>query len=165
MPNLRISELVDRVLSTEVAVPFTASDPYGHLATGRYVDAIVDHRFEAFDRQLGVSWIAIAREQFGGYFIADMQLKFLRPVATNSRITVASWITGHGKKHVSVRAAFVGVDRAAHAVARLEMIAVDTRTGRAIEHPEMPVREGAGSPDTLITSAAMLATVTGLPPE
>lgn len=165
MAKLLISQLVDRVLSTELSVPFTASDPYGHLATGRYVDMIVDHRFEAFDRQTGINWMAIARDPGAGYFIADIQIKFLRPIAVNSRVTVASWIVSHGKKNVSIRSVIVGADRVAHASARLECLAVDVRTGRTIEHPELPIRENAPSLDELSSAAAFLANVSNLPPE
>lgn len=69
MRRVHLAELVDRVLSTDTGGPFTGSDPNGHLATGRYVDAIVDHRLEAFDRQVGIDWYEIARDLHVAYVI------------------------------------------------------------------------------------------------
>jgi acyl-CoA thioesterase FadM len=165
MASVQVSEFVDRVLSTDTVVPFTAADPYGHLATGRYLDMIVDHRFDAFDRQAGVNWFEIAQKQGVGYVLGEINLRMLRPLRVGSKVTVASWVTGFGKRNVSVKVLFIGPDRAAHAVARIETFAVDARTGRPIENPEMPVREGAPSVDALPKSAELLATVTGLPPD
>lgn len=165
MRNVSVSEFVDRVLSTDMVVPFTAADPFGHMRTGRYLDVFIDHRFEAFDRQTGVNWYQIARELHAGYVLTETNLKLLRPLPAGGKMTVASWVTGHGKKNVSIRGVFVGPDRAAHAVLRVEMIAVDTRTGRAVENPEMPARDDAAGVDALPRAAEFLANVTGLPPE
>lgn len=163
MRQQQVADFVDRVLSTETIVAFTRSDPNGHLASGGYVDAYVDHWFEACDRQVGINWFEVMREHHFGYVLAGCDVRYLRPLPVGGPLTVASWVVGHGKSNVQVRAIFIGPKRRVHATARIETSAVDTRTGRAVEHPPIPARDDAGTFEALPRTAEFLAGVTGLP--
>jgi acyl-CoA thioester hydrolase len=158
-----MSRLRRRVLTTRERVKFADADPYGHLASGAYVDMIMSHRVEALQDLIGFSISRSAK--LGIAFPArNISVSFARPAFVGDLLEVASWIEKLGTSSFEIRALVVGVeDRAARAYATIHFVTVDARTGRPLPTPEALPTSASIDPDRLPRTEDFLADVRGLP--
>jgi YbgC/YbaW family acyl-CoA thioester hydrolase len=137
MIDLPFADFRHRVLTTRERVKFADADPYGHLASGRYVDMIMSHRVEALEDLLGFSIMKSAGS--GVAFPArNIEVSYLRPAFVGESLEVGSWLEELKTSSFEVRAIVSGAgDRKARAVARIHFVTVDARTGKAVSVPEV----------------------------
>jgi YbgC/YbaW family acyl-CoA thioester hydrolase len=135
MIELTWADLHRRVLITRERVKFADADPYGHLASGRYVDMVMSHRVEALEDLIGFS---IVRYAAGGvaFPARHVEVSYLRPAFVGEALEVASWLEELGSSSFEVRVIVSGAtDRKARAVVRIHFVSVDSKTGRAVVAP------------------------------
>ena len=164
MIDLPMEDFRGRVLLSRERVRFADADPYGHLASGRYVDMIMSHRVEALDDLLGFSIMRSAGS--GVAFPArNIEIAYLRPAFVGDALELGSWIEEIGSSSFEVRAMVVGhADRAVRALASIHFVTVDARTGKAVAvPPALPSSADANPLPRQPLLASYLSTVKGLP--
>ena len=136
MIELPMADFRGRVLTTRERVKFADADPYGHLASGAYVDMIMSHRVEALDDLVGFSIIRYAAS--GVAFPArNVEVSYLRPAFVGESLEVGSWIEELGASSFEVRAIVAGAaDRKTRAVARIHFVTVDAKSGKPVPVPQ-----------------------------
>ena len=164
MIELSWADLHRRVLLTRERVKFADADPYGHLASGRYVDMVMSHRVEALEDLLGFS---IVRYAAGGvaFPARNVEVSYLRPAFVGESLEVASWLEELGSSSFEVRVIVSGAtDRKARAVARIHFVSVDAKTGRPVVAPtSIPTTSEVDPLSRLPHLAEYLGTVSGIP--
>ena len=135
MIDLPMAELRGRVLVSYERVKFADADPYGHLASGAYVNMIMNHRVEALDDLVGFSILSYARS--GVAFPArNIEVAYLRPAFVGEMLELASWIEALGSSSFEVRVVVAGLeDRIARAAAKIHFVTVDIRSGAPVPVP------------------------------
>ena len=164
MIDLPMDDFRGRVLLSRERVKFADADPYGHLASGRFVDMIMSHRVEVLEDLLGFSIIKSAGS--GVAFPArNIEIAYFRPAFVGDELEVGSWLEELGTSSFEVRAAVVGgADRAIRALAKIHFVAVDARTGKAVPvPPTLPSSAPANRLPDQPHVSSYLATVKGLP--
>lgn len=159
-----MSDLRGRVLVSRERVKFAAADPYGHLASGAYVDMIMSHRVEVLEDLLGFSILRYAGS--GVAFPArTITVSYERPAMVGETLELGSWVEQLGTSSFEVRVVVSGaVDRRVRALASIRFVTLDSRTGRPVPVPDTLPSSAAADPlDGLPTSTAYLEGVTGLP--
>jgi acyl-CoA thioester hydrolase len=136
MFELRMADFKDRVFTSTERVKFTQADPYGHLATGRYVDVLVSHRVEAFMEQAGVSLLHVAQTQNVAFAIRNVSVQLLLPCKVGDALEAASWAESFTPNGLKVRGVISGKEGRVRAVGTIDFITVDLRTGRPVALPE-----------------------------
>jgi YbgC/YbaW family acyl-CoA thioester hydrolase len=162
--ELTWADLHRRVLVTHERVKFADADPYGHLASGRYVDMVMSHRVEALEDLVGFSIVRYAAS--GVAFPArNVEVSYLRPAFVNEALEVASWLEELGSSSFEVRAIVSGAaDRKARAVARIHFVSVDARTGRTVVAPAtLPTSAEADPLPRLPHLADYVGGISGIP--
>ena len=137
MIDLPFQDFCGRVLVSKERVKFAHADPYGHLASGAYVDMIMSHRVEALEDLLGFS---IMRSASAGvaYPARNVEVTYLRPAFVGESLEVASWLEELGTSSLDVRAIVSGAsDRRVRALARILFVTVDGRTGKPVAVPQL----------------------------
>lgn len=135
MTTISFADIRGRVLVTRERVKFADADPYGHLASGAYVNMIMSHRVEALQDHLGFS-IMQAASSGVAYPARHVDIAYLRPALVGDELEVASWLESLGTSSLEVRAIVVGAhDRKARAVARIRFVTVDAKSGRSVAVP------------------------------
>lgn len=164
MTELPMAALRGRVLVAHERVKFADADPYGHLASGAYVDMVMSHRVEALDDRLGFSIVGHARSGVA-YPARSIAVEYLRPAFVGERLELGSWIEAVGTRSFEVRVVVAGEeDRAARALAVLHFVAVDSRTAKAMPVPEALPSAASGDPiSDLPLVADYLRALTGIP--
>ena len=163
MIDLPFSEFRHRVLVSRERVKFADSDPYGHLASGRYVDMIMSHRVEALEDLLGFSIMKSAGS--GVAFPArNIEVSYLRPAFVGETLEVGSWLEELGTSSFEVRAIVSGAnDRKARAVARVFFVTVDAR-GKPVAVPDaLPSSASANALSMQPLLVEYAAAISGLP--
>ncbi len=153
-----------KVLVSRERVKFTDADPYGHLASGAYVNMIMSHRVEVLEDLLGFSIVRYASS--GTAFPArSITMTYLRPTYVGELLEVASWIEALGSDDFELRVIVSdAADRTARAVGKIEFVTVDARTGRRIPTPETLPSSATSDPlAALPTSTEYLSGIVGLP--
>lgn len=164
MIDLPFADFRRRVLVSRERVKFAHADPYGHLASGAYVDMIMSHRVEALDDLVGFSIMRYAGS--GVAFPArNVEVTYLRPAFVGETLEVGSWIEELGTSSFEVRAIVSGAnDRRVRALAKVHFVTVDAKSGKPVAVPDaLPSSSGANPLDSLPTLAAYQGTVTGIP--
>jgi acyl-CoA thioester hydrolase len=153
-----------RVLVSRERVKFTDADPYGHLASGAYVDMVMSHRVEVLDDLVGFSILRYASSGIA-FPARNITVSFLRPALVGELLEVGSWIEELGTLSFEVRAILAGADdRLARAVATIHFVTVDARTGRPLPVPDRLPSSATSDPlPALPMLAAYLSSLTGLP--
>ena len=136
MIDLPFSEFRHRVLVNRERVKFADADPYGHLASGGYVNMVMSHRVEVLEDLVGFSIMRYAGS--GVAFPArNVEVAYLRPAFVGETLEVGSWVEEFGTSSFEVRAIVSGAnDRAARALAKVQFVTVDARSGRSVPIPE-----------------------------
>jgi YbgC/YbaW family acyl-CoA thioester hydrolase len=164
MVDLTFADFRGRVLVTRERVKFADADPYGHLASGRYVDMVMSHRVEALEDLVGFS---IVRYAAGGvaFPARNVELAYLRPAFVGESLEVGSWLENLGSSSFEVRAVISGAtDRKARALARIHFVSVDAKSGRTVPAPTSLPSAAAVNPLTqLPVLTDYLTSVTGIP--
>jgi acyl-CoA thioester hydrolase len=137
MTELPFAELVGRVLVSHERVKFADADPYGHLASGAYVDMIMSHRVQVLEDLVGFSIMHFARS--GVAFPArNIEVSYLRPAFVGETLEVGSWIEALGTSSFEVRAIVSGgKDRAVRALSKISFVTVDSKTGKPVPVPDV----------------------------
>lgn len=164
MIDLPMEDFRGRVLLSRERVKFAEADPYGHLASGAYVNMIMSHRVEALDDLLGFSIMRSAGS--GVAFPArNIEIAYLRPAFVGEMLEVGSWIEELGTSSFEVRAMVAGsTDRAIRAIARIHFVTIDGRTGKAVPVPAaLPSTAPANRLPDQPHLADYLTTLKGLP--
>jgi acyl-CoA thioester hydrolase len=164
MIDLPMVALRGRVLISRERVKFADADPYGHLASGAYVDMIMSHRVEVLDDLVGFSILRYASS--GVAFPArNVEVAYLRPAYVGELLEVGSWIEDFGTSSFEVRAIVAGAnDRMVRALAKLHFVAVDARSGKPVPVPDtLPSSADANPLPGLPTLPSYQGTVAGLP--
>ena len=164
MIEIRMADVRRRVLITTERVKFTEADPYGHLASGAYVNMIMSHRVEALQDRLGFSIVRLAGS--GVAFPArSMTITYLRPTYVGEVLELGSWIEEMDDSRFELRVIVSdATDRTARAVATIEFVTVDTRTGKRIATPETLPSSAKSDPlADLPRSEEYVAGILGLP--
>ena len=164
MTDLPFAEFRHRVLVSRERVKFADADPYGHLASGAYLDMIMSHRVEVLDDLVGFSIMRYASS--GVAFPArHVELTYLRPAFVGETLELASWIESLSTSSFEVRAVVAGAsDRKARTLAKVHFVTVDSRSGKPVPVPEALPSVATSNPlDTLPVLASYLETVTGVP--
>lgn len=164
MIDLPMADFRGRVLLSRERVRFADADPYGHLASGAYVNMIMSHRVEVLDDLLGFS---IMRSAGAGvaFPARNVEISYLRPAFVGDMLEVGSWIEELGTSSFEVRAIIVGFkDRAIRALASIQFVTVDGRTGKAVPVPAtLPSSLSSNQLLAQPLLSTYLGTVTGLP--
>jgi YbgC/YbaW family acyl-CoA thioester hydrolase len=162
--SIPFADLRHRVLVTRERVKFADADPYGHLASGAYIDMIMSHRVEALQDHVGFSILDSAGSGIA-YPARNIDVSFLRPAFVGDTLEVASWLEDLGTTSLRVRVIVLGAeDRRARALARVHFVTVDARTGRTVAAPvELPTSRSPNPAIKLPPLAEYLNTVQGLP--
>ena len=164
MIDLPMEDFRGRILLSRERVKFADADPYGHLASGRYVDMIMNHRVEALEDLLGFSIMKSAGS--GVAFPArNIDITYFRPAFVGDELEVGSWLEDLGTSSFEVRAMIVGrTDRALRALARIHFVTVDARSGKAVPvPPTLPSSAPSNRLPDQPHLSTYLATVRGLP--
>jgi acyl-CoA thioester hydrolase len=164
MIDLPMADFHGRVLLSRERVRFADADPYGHLASGAYVNMIMSHRVEVLEDLLGFSIMRYARS--GVAFPArNIEIAYLRPAFVGEMLEVGSWLEDLGTSSFEVRAMVVGNrDRQVRAVARIHFVTVDAKTGTAVAVPAtLPSSASANPLPDQPVLADYLDTIRGLP--
>lgn len=164
MIELPMSDLRGRVLVSRERVKFADADPYGHLASGAYVDMIMSHRVEVLEDLVGFSILRYAST--GVAFPArNISVAYLRPALVGHLLEIGSWIEELGTSSFELRATVVSAgDRTVHALATIHFVTVDARTGRPLPSPDTLPSSATSNPVLVLpTSAAYRDTIPGLP--
>lgn len=126
--NISMSELRGHVLVSRERVKFADADPYGHLASGAYVDMMMNHRVEALDDLIGISIVRYARSGIA-FPARAIEVSYLRPAFVGDRLEIGSWIDTLGGSSFEVRALVTGADdRIARTAIRTQFVTVDSRS-------------------------------------
>jgi YbgC/YbaW family acyl-CoA thioester hydrolase len=136
MIDLPFADFRHRVFITRERVKFAHADPYGHLASGRYVDLIMSHRVEALEDVAGFSIMRSAGS--GVAFPArNIEVSYLRPAFVGDALEIGSWIAELGTSSFEVHAIVSGAtDRKARAAARIHFVTVDAKSGKPVPVPK-----------------------------
>ena len=135
MIELTFADFRRRIFVTRERVKFADADPYGHLASGRYVDMIMSHRVEALEDIAGFSIVRFAAAGIA-YPARNVDVSYLRPAFVGESLEVGSWLEDLGSTSFEVRAIVSGAtDRKVRAVARIHFVSVDSKTGRTVPAP------------------------------
>ena len=164
MIDLPMDDFRGRVLLSRERVRFADADPYGHLASGRYVDMIMSHRVEALEDLLGFSIMRSAGS--GVAFPArNIEIAYLRPAFVGDALELGSWIEEIGSSSFEVRVMVVGNDdRAVRALATIHFVTVDARTGKAVPVPaSLPSSANSNPLPQQPFLSSYLSSVKGLP--
>ncbi len=89
---ISLHDLVGRMIRTENRVGFTDCDPYGHLASGRYLEMAINHRMSAVTEQLGFDTLRTAKETGVAFVNKEVNLKFQSPAQFDEWLVIQSWI-------------------------------------------------------------------------
>ena len=164
MIDLPFADYRRRVLVSRERVKFAHADPYGHLASGAYVDMVMSHRVEALEDLVGFSIMRYAAS--GVAFPArNVEVSYLRPAFVGESLEVASWVEELGTSSFEVRAIVSGAtDRKVRAVCAIHFVTVDAKTGKPVPVPgTLPSSAESNPLPGLPALAHYQATVTGLP--
>lgn len=164
MIDLPMADFRDRVLTTRERAKFAHADPYGHLASGAYVDMIMSHRVEALQDLVGYSVVRSASQ--GVAFPArNVDITYLRPSFVGDELQVASWVDDLGTSSFDVRVIVSGhSDRKVRTLAKVLFVTVDGRTGRSVPVPDtLPSVFSENALVTLPRAAEYLAALSGIP--
>lgn len=164
MIEVPMVDLRGRVLVSRERVKFADADPYGHLASGAYVNMIMSHRVEVLDDLIGFSILRYASS--GVAFPArNIAVSYLRPAFVGELLEVGSWIQELGTSSFEVRAIVAGAtDRTTRALATMHFVTVDARTGKPLPVPATLPSSATSNPlPNMTTAMAYRDTVTGLP--
>jgi acyl-CoA thioester hydrolase len=166
MIELPMAELRGRVLISYERVKFADADPYGHLASGAYVDMIMSHRVEALEDLVGFSIMRYAKSGIA-FPARNVSVSYLRPAFVGEQLEVASWIEELGTSSFEVRVLVAGVeDRKVRALAQIHFVTVDARSGTSVPVPEtLPSSADSNPLPSLGLTSAHLSTLIGLPEE
>lgn len=165
MMEFRFADLAGRVLVSRERVKFAAADPYGHLASGAYVDMIMSHRVEALHDLVGFSIMDYAQRSGIAFPARHIAVSYLRPAFVGEVLEIGSWIEELGTSSFEVHAAVAGAeDRRARALASIHFVTVDAATGRPRPSPELLPSSATVDPFVRLPSAlSYRGTITGLP--
>lgn len=159
-----MADLVGRVLLSRERVKFADADPYGHLATGAYVDMMMSHRVEALEDVLGYSILRHARS--GVTFpTRSLLISYQRPALVGDTLELASWIAELGSSSFQVRIVVSGADdRMVRAAGIARFVTLDPATGKRVPVPEtLPSRASTDPISRLPDWSDYVAGVIGLP--
>jgi YbgC/YbaW family acyl-CoA thioester hydrolase len=166
MIEVPMRDLRGRVLVSTERVKFTDADPYGHLASGAYVDMIMSHRVQVLEELVGFSILDHARS--GVAFPArTVTVSYVRPALVGEVLELGSWVEELDASSFEVRAVVAGAaDRRVRAFAAIRFVTVDVRTGRRLTTPETLPSAAKSNPVVgLRTAATWRNSVSGLPEE
>lgn len=153
-----------RVLVSRERVKFTDADPYGHLASGAYVNLMMSHRVEVLEDLLGFSIVRYAASGIA-FPAREISVTYLRPTYVGELLELASWIEKIETSDFELRVIVSdAADHTARAVSTMDFVTVDARTGRRIPTPETLPSSAASDPiASLPTVSEYLAGIAGLP--
>lgn len=159
-----MAEFRGRVLRSRERVKFADADPYGHLASGAYVDMIMNHRVEALADLAGFSILGYARSGIA-FPARNIEIAYLRPAFVGEILEVASWIEALGGSSFEVRVVVTGADdRTARAAAKIHFVTVDTKSGAPVPVPTtLPSSASADPLPGLPQLAGYYSEIRGLP--
>ncbi len=162
--NISMTALRGRVLVSWERVKFADADPYGHLASGAYVDMLMNHRVEALDDLIGFSIVQYARAGIA-FPARAIEVSCLRPAFVGDHLEIGSWIDSLGGSSFEVRALVTEVeDRVARAALRTRFATVDSRSGKSMPVPEsLPSSAMLDPLPTLQPVTEYLQTIEGVP--
>lgn len=157
-------ELRGRVLVSRERVKFADADPYGHLASGAYVNMVMNHRVEALDDLVGFSILQYARSGIA-FPARSVEVAYLRPAFVGESLELASWIEALRDSSFEVRVVVIGAeDRRARAAAKVHFVTVDSRSGAPVPLPAKLPSSAATDPiPALPHLSAYYGTIHGLP--
>ena len=164
MIDIAMADLRGRVLVSQERVKFADANPYGHLASGAYVDMIMNHRVEVLEDLIGFSILRYASS--GVAFPArNIDVSYIRPAHVGDMLEVGSWIHELKTSSFVVRAIISAAsDRAVRALATIHFVTVDARTGKPVSVPEVLPSSALSNPLTRIPAVATYReTIIGLP--
>jgi YbgC/YbaW family acyl-CoA thioester hydrolase len=164
MIEIPMADLCGRVLVSRERVKFADADPYGHLASGAYINMIMSHRVEVLDDLLGFSILRYVSS--GVAFPArNIEVSYLRPAFVGETLELGSWIETLGTSSFEVRVIVAGADdRKVRALGKIHFVAVDVSSGKSVPVPAALPSSASSNPLTALPmSATYRETVTGLP--
>ena len=159
------SDFFNKVLISSERVHFSHVDPYGHLNTSRYIEFFLNHRIHAAEEQIKCYTMDIVKELSLGFVVRDLNVRFVSPSFQGEVLEIASWVrlVTEQSFELSLVAASLA-KRHAKAVARIEFVSVDMKTGRPTKIPNsLPSRSSDNPISRLPSSSTYLATISGLP--
>lgn len=164
MLDLRMADLVGRVLLSRERVKFADADPYGHLGSGAYVDLMMSHRVEALEDVLGYSIVRHARSGIT-FPTRSLTVSYQRPALVGETLELASWIVELGPSSFQVRIIVSGAeDRTVRAAAIAHFVTLDPATGKRVPVPEtLPSSASTDPIPGLPGWSDYVAGLTGLP--
>lgn len=167
MFDIPMADFVGRLHLTEERVKFSQADAYGHLSSANYINLVFDHRTQAVKDQIGFDLHHWIKTQKLAFFLKDIHVQYLAPLAVGDTIEVTTWVRGYTERDVDIRSMVVGKqDRYARALVAIQFAVVNVETGRPVGTPEtLPSQADRNLIVELPPVAPYLDTVKRLPPE
>ena len=137
MTKLLLTELVNRVVTSQERVQFSQLDPYGHLNASRYVEYLINHRFAALEDQLHVETLEMVKTLNVAFVIARLDTRYHLPSFIGEHLEVASWVETLNATGFDLRLVISGIEnRRVRTSALMEIRTVDAKTGKLIRSPD-----------------------------
>ena len=102
-PEIQLASIVGRMIRTETRVGFVDCDPYGHMASSRYLEMAVNHRMSAVTEQLGYDTLKTARDVKLAFINKEVHLDFKASAQFDEPLVVESWIEGFKRFRMTVK--------------------------------------------------------------
>lgn len=165
MNNISFPDFLNKVLISNERVQFSHVDPYGHLNTSKYVEFFLNHRIHAAEEQLQCYTMDIVKELSVGFVVQDINVRFVSPSFQGEVLEIASWVSSIGEYGFTLNMIMASeAKRKAKAIAKVQFVAVDMKTGRPTELPETLPSRSADSPILTRPDANTYKhTITGIP--
>lgn len=165
MNNISFSDFLNKVLISNERVHFSHVDPYGHLNTSKYIEFFLNHRIHAAEEQLKCSTMDIVKDLSTGFVVQDINVRFLNPSFQGEVLEIASWVSSINEYSFTLNIIMASeAKRKAKALAKVQFVSVDMKTGRPTKLPEaLPSRSTESLIHTRPDSNTYKSTITGIP--
>lgn len=142
MNAIPFEDLLNLVLVTNERVQFSHIDPYGHLNAAKYLEFFLNHRIHAAEELLQCHTMDIVKQLGVGFVVQDLAIKYLSPTFQSEVLEIGSWVEGKSPNGFTLILVASGSrKRRAKAIAKIQFVSVDVKTGKVTELPNsLPIR-------------------------
>ena len=135
--SVKLKDIVGRMIRTEARVEFTDCDPYGHMASSRYLEMAVNHRMSAVTEQLGFDTLKTVKETGIAFVNKEVNLKYRSPAQFDDWITVESWVDEIQEFQLVVKVRLTNRDTGKIVCrVRIYTVTFDMKDGAAVPIPD-----------------------------
>src|SRR6185312_15641179 len=120
--------------ASSYTVRFNDCDPMGHLNNGRYIDYFLNAREDHLRDHYGIDLREWARQGIG-FVVTRHEIRYLRPVEYNDRVSIRSALIGWSDTSLLVEMVMMDGAGQLKAILWTEFTRIDPRTGKRLAHP------------------------------